>query len=78
MNGASSFKTLGVILSSPAALVGFSLLRSFSTPDTVMLMLFIYGVVPCILQRLENSSFEMFGESILKLVIKNVCFFYWF
>ena len=51
MNGASSFKTIGVILSGPAALVGFSLLRSFSTPDTV---------VPCILQRLENSSFEMF------------------
>jgi hypothetical protein len=35
MNGASSFKTLGVKLSGPAALVGFSLLRSFSTPDTV-------------------------------------------
>ena len=60
MNGASSFKTLGVILSSPAALVGFSLLRSLSTPGTVMLMSFISGVVPCILQWLENSSFEMF------------------
>ena len=59
MNGASSFKTLGVILSGPAALVGFSLLRSFSMPHTVMLMSFISGVVPCILQRLENSSFEM-------------------
>ena len=35
MNGASSFKTLGVIFSGPAALVGFSLLRSFFTPDTV-------------------------------------------
>jgi hypothetical protein len=31
MNGANSFKTLGVILSDSAALVGFSLLRSFST-----------------------------------------------
>ena len=59
-DGASSFKTLGVILSGPTALDGFSLLRSFSTPDTVMLMSFISGVVPCILQRLENSSFEMF------------------
>jgi hypothetical protein len=38
MNGASSFKTLGVtcILSGPAALVGFSLLRSFSTPGKLM------------------------------------------
>jgi hypothetical protein len=62
-------KTLGVILSGSAALVGFSLLRSFSTSDTVMLMSFISGVVPCILQRLENSSFRdvcLFGESILK------------
>jgi hypothetical protein len=49
MNGASSFKTIGVILSGPAALVGFSVLRSFSTPDTVMLMSFISGVVPSIL-----------------------------
>jgi hypothetical protein len=31
-----------------------------STPGTVMLMSFISGVVPCILQWLENSSFEMF------------------
>ena len=53
MNGASSFKILGVILSGPTALVGFSLLRSFSTSDTVILMSFIS-------QRLENSSFEMF------------------
>jgi hypothetical protein len=44
----------------PTALDGFSLLRSFSTPDTVMLMSFISGVVPCILQRLENSSFELY------------------
>jgi hypothetical protein len=51
---------LGVILSGPAALVGFSLLSSFSTPDTIMLMSFISGVVPCILQRLDNSSFEVF------------------
>jgi O-antigen ligase len=58
MNGASFFKTLGVILSGTVALVGFSLLRSFSTPGTVMLMSFISGVVPCILQWLENSSFE--------------------
>ena len=29
MNGASSFKTLVVILSGPAALVGFSLLRIY-------------------------------------------------
>ena len=35
MSGASSFKSVGVILSGPAALVGFSLLRTFSTPDTV-------------------------------------------
>lgn len=45
MNGASAFKTLDAIVSGPAALVGFSLLRSFSTPDTVMLMSFISGVV---------------------------------
>jgi hypothetical protein len=27
---------------------------------SLMMMSFISGVVPCILQRLENSSFEMF------------------
>jgi hypothetical protein len=46
MNCASSFKALGVILSGPAALIGLSLLRSVSTPDTVMLMSFISGIVP--------------------------------
>ena len=47
MNSASFFKTLGGIFSGPAALVGFSLLRSFSTPDTVwdrpfMVMVFCF------------------------------------
>jgi hypothetical protein len=37
------FKILGVILSGPAALVELSLIRSFYTPDTVMLMSFISG-----------------------------------
>jgi hypothetical protein len=46
-NGASLFKILGVILSGPAALVELSLIRSFYTPDTVMLMSFISGVMPC-------------------------------
>jgi hypothetical protein len=63
MNGASVFKTLGVILSGPAALVWFSLLRSFSTPDTVMRMSFISGVVPCILQRLDNLDGIMSSET---------------
>jgi hypothetical protein len=57
MNGASSFKTLGVILSDSAALVGFSLLRSFSTPDTVMLMSFISGVVPYISSLMMKNYF---------------------
>jgi hypothetical protein len=57
MNGASSFKTLGVILSDSAALVGFSLLRSFSTPDTVMLMSFISGVVPYISSLMMQNYF---------------------
>jgi hypothetical protein len=56
-DGASSFKTLGVILSGPAALVGFSLLRSFSTPDTVMLMSFISGVVPYISSIMMKNYF---------------------
>ena len=70
MNGASSFKTLGVILSGPAALVGFSLLRSFSTPDTVMLMLsiFIYlqlfvgGLMSCL------CYLYLFGSSLPSVV----------
>ena len=57
MNGANSLKTLGVILSGPAALVGFSLLRSFSTPDTVMLMSFISGVVPYISSLMMKNYF---------------------
>ena len=60
MNGASSFKTLGVILSDSAALVGFSLLRSFSTPDTVMLMSFISGVVPYISSLMMKNYFWTF------------------
>ena len=70
MNGASSFNTPGVILSGPAALVGFSLLRSFSTPDTVMLMLsiFIYlqlfvgGLMSCL------CYLYLFGSSLPSVV----------
>jgi hypothetical protein len=57
-------------LSGPAALVGFSLLRSFSTPDTVMLMLsiFIYlqlfvgGLMSCL------CYLYLFGSSLPSVV----------
>jgi hypothetical protein len=64
MNGASSFKTLGVILSGPAALVGFSLLRSFSTPDTVMLMSFISGVAHMYLMQADGTHhYQPYNET---------------
>ena len=56
ISSTSSFKTLGVMLSGPAALWGFSPVSSFLTPSSVMLMLGAVSYWPFILHRFLNCD----------------------